>query len=676
MAIGLMLDQPDTVLDEAGFSLVHLCRTQWEHLAVQGVAYEPVSRCVLLQPDLSPGHTLAAQFRTDATGLYSDQPVARLGGRRALVQGLAFGDQPYWLESYRDYPRDQGFVLWFCLYEPPPSFLGVHALTLRFGGRYAVRVTSNGATLLRAERRTWRDGAEPETASYTGFAWREVASGPVFEDGAHLAAGWHRLLVLPLKRDQIVVKGGEATGFCFTEPDILETELAGPDQAKGASMTFRAPVRLEVEGGAFLASLSTPRYATSGSLTSPELHLAYTATGSPAAEVRWEPRPGASASIAVRSSPSGGAFAPPADHFAYRVDLAGTEDCPTVVYDAQVRFAPTAIERAPTALDASSLVLEAREFAGLTSERARLGLLLEARDDALGDKANRCNMRVEFSVDGTRRFTGLSGASVLAPGKGARLTLACDDLHKRLRTALLSDERAFDGMVHTEAVRELLRMAGFADEDVEIAEDDYRLPARVNDDMPLLQPRNGESVATFLEYLRTSFSGWRTGFDGSGVFHYAPPPEDPVPVAGFSTQTMPGGEEAPVYELEDQIDETGHANEVHVIGRSPTGEVLSASFIDYASQNDPTSDRYVGERRLLVWVDTALTTQSSVNWVCRTLAEEAVRLHRRVSFSGPFLTHVSPGDAVILDGETHTVQTMATEFAPHLARTRYTCEPA
>jgi hypothetical protein len=676
VAIGLMLDQPDTVLDEAGFSLVHLCRSQWESLVVDGVAYEPVSRCVLLKPDFGPQDTLAAAFRTDSTGVYSDQPMARLGGRRGLVQAVAGATGPYWLESHREYPRDQGFVLWFCLYEPAPDFLGVQALTFRFGGRYAVRVTSDGAALLRAEQRAWRDGAEPTTSSYAGLVWREVASGPVFEDGSHLAGAWHRLLVLPLKRDQIVVKGGETTGFCFTEPDILETATGGEEMPKQASMTFRAPVRLEVDGGAFLASLSTPRYATSGSVASPDMRLSYTATSTPVAEVRWEPKPDASASIRLLASTSGGPLALPADRFAYRVDLAGSAEHPTAVYDAEVRFAPTTRQRGPGALDASQLVLEARESAALRSESARLSLLLDARDDALGEKADRCNMRVEFAVDGVRRFTGLSGASVLEPGRAARLALACDDLTKRLRTALLSDERAFDGMVHTEAVRELLHLAGFADEDLEIAEDDYRLPARANDDMPLLQPRNGESVATFLEYLRESFSGWRAGFDRGGVFHYAPPPEESIPVASFSTQTTPAGEDAPVFELEDQIDETGHANEVHVIGRGPTGEVLSASFVDYASQNDPTSDRYVGERRLLVWVDTALATQSSVNWVCRTLAEEAIRLHRAVSFSGPFLGHVSPGDAVALDGETHIVHAMATSFLPHVARTRYTCEPA
>ncbi len=674
MQVGLTLDTPETVLDQSGFSLVQLCRTHWRRLRGQGFRYEPLSQSVLLEPDLTPEDCLAGQFVTDADGSYRDEPVGLLGGKRAVVQCLAAAGSGYWLQTHRRYGRNQGFVLWFHLYQPAPEFLGVQGLTVYFGGRYALRVTSDGAVLFRAEGRDWHDGTEPAEAPYAALTWREVARGPVFDDGSHLANAWHRLLILPLKHDRIVVKGGDETGFCYTEPDTLEAcdaDGSGPY----AWSTFSAPVRIAAEGGAFLCSLGTPRYATSGSIESPLLPLTYTATQQPETELRWEPVPGASATLTLLAEPGGGSFAPPADHLAYRVSATGTAERPTVLYDVQVRFPPTSRAREGQALDASSCLLEARESVALHDESARLELLLDNTEGLLDPVLDRMNLRLALTVDGERRFTGLTGLSALEAGKAPRLALSAEDLTKRLRTTLLTDAAAYDGLPHTEVVAALLRLCGLGDDEMAIAEDDFVLPARVGDSLPLFQPRNGEPVSAFLAYIRESFSGWRAYFDREGVFHYEPPPEAGEPVAAFVTRTEAPGGALPVFDRVDALDEEGLANEVYVIGRTPTGEVLSACFVDYAGQNDPACDRYVGERRLMVWVDTALATQAAVNWVCRTLAEEAYRPRRRVAFRAPWRGRVFPGDTIALDGRRLTVLAMETRILPGQAQTHYRCEP-
>lgn len=669
MDVSLLLDQPDSVLGEAGYSLVHLCRLHWAELAVSGMAYEPVSECVMLEPDLSPGDTVLADYEPGG-GDFAEFPSPLPGTVKALLQReLAPAADP-WIESHRRYPRDQGFIVWFYLYRPAPGYLGQHACTLWFGGRYRLMLGADGrARVHRREDAAWSEESE---CAYAGGDWLPMGEGKVLEDGAHFANEWHRLIVLPLKRDRILIKGGHETGMVLRETDVLEVEDGGRPIAYA---TFEAPVRFSASGGAFAVSLSTPTFATAGFIASPLMRLSYAATAEPEARVEWEPRPGATATVTLLAEPGGGAFAPPAAEFAYRVDVTGPGDSPVALYDVRVDFDPTSRMRSPGALEVGPYVLELRESAAVERESARMRVALDNSTGALASKLNRCNMRAELSVNGARRFTGLTGASLADLGKAPTLELECEDLWKKLRGALLSDSACYDGAIHTEVVRSLLLGAGLREEDLAIAEDDFRLPSKLADDAPLFQPRNGESVATFVDYIRESFSGWRAYFDEAGVFHYEPDAEDPPTVAVFSLTTDPAGVASPALALSDEIDETGHANEVHVIGRAPDGALLEARFVDYASQNDPTCDRYVGDRRLLIWIDASLATQEAVNWVCRTLAEEATRFRRRIAVRAPYVAAVHPGDAIEVDGVKLRVLAMEGLLAPKAGRAVYVCEP-
>lgn len=672
MDISLVVDQSDTVLDEVGFSLVDMCRKRWPDLRATGVAYEPVSGCVMLEPDLRPRDMRLAEYRT-GPGSYAEFASPALGSARAVVQTNVYPSGTPWLESYRHYPRNQGFVVHFYIYEPPPAVGHLACLTLWFGGRYRLRVTDDGAANLeRAEGRLWEHGREP-AFSYTGDSYAPMASGQVVAGGAMLANRWHRLIVLPLKSDTILVKGGDALGFAATEPDVL-TVGAGPTAEHWT--TFAAPVRVGVVGGAFVVSVSCPAFATSGTLESPLVRLGYSAAQLPQAEVRYEPRSGVSAGLTLLAEPGGAPLSVPADRFAYRLDLGGRDSAPTVVYDARIRFGPTTRERAATAVDVSPYVLELRERAALSESSTRLDAVIDNTDGVLDGKLARCNMRVALAVAGERRFTGLSGLSELAPGHARTVALECEDGWKRLRSARLASAPAYDGMPHTEVVASLLRHAGFADDEMVIAPDDFALPSSVDDDDPLFQPRCGETVAAFLEYVRESFSGWRMHFDRFGAFHYEPPDTGAQPKAAFTTVTLPDGLAEPVHRLADAIDETGHANEVYVVGLGRDGQPITACFVDHASQEDPACERYVGERRLLVWVDTALATESAVAWVCRTLAEEAIWFRRRVVMESTFRPDVFPGDVVLLDGEALLVTGMDTVLMPAVGRTRYTLRPS
>lgn len=677
MSISLMLDQPESVLDESGYSLVHLCRSYWDQLDVTDMIYEPISESVMLEPDYSAGSNALADFET-TWGDWREITGPALSDMTGLLQSQVSGVSSAWIDSHKEYERDQAFVLRFYLYEPPPGFLGQAGITLYFGGRYSLRVDADGTGILgRDTTLEWEEGKEPELDGYGTHEW--VKQGPLLDVGDNLFGQWHRVIVLPIKGDRILVLGGRGKGFVWREPDVLETTPEveeGEEEVTYRYASFKAPVRVRGDGGAFALNISTPTYATSGSIASPLLRMPYTATVLPTDSLTLEPRPGLAGSVSVLSEPGGGGLEVPCDALAYSVQVTSSDGHPGVVYDVRVDFPASTRLRSPTAIDAGPYLLELRESCSLRDQSARLRAVIDNADGSFTAKADRCNMRAELTVDGTRRFTGLTGPSSLLPGAAPRWEVEAEDLFKRLRHSILSNQTTYDGQPHTEVVRALLNSAGFPDTELDIAESDYDLPASQGDDGPLFQPRNGETVADFLEYIRESFSGWRMYFDTAGVFHYEPAGTSTSAAAYFSGYTSADGSTQPIFRMSDEIDETGFANEVYVIGMSPGGEVLSAYYLDYRSQNDPTYPQYVGERRLLIWVDTALSSQEAVNWVCRTLADEATQFRRRVRFEGPFVETVVPGDCIDLDGETMRVLRMDSLLVPQVSRTLYEVEPA
>lgn len=678
MRIAFALGEPTSVVEQAGYSLLHLCRNHWERMTASDVVREPVSGTVLLEPDWEPQDCRLSHFATSGGGIYSEARVAALVGHLALVQGEVA--QPTIgvrrLDSLTRYGRDQCFALHLYLYAAPSGLREEPWVRFHFGGRYAVELGSNGmGSLLRSQSRRWTDGREPRLEPIEPMDYWPVARGRLLPDGLALTGGWRTLTVLSLGHGTLVVKGAEDLGLVYREEDVLEE---GHDPETGsytaAHATFAAPVRVDLNCGAFALNLSVPHFATRGLLTSPVFHLGYTATQAPTARVCCGPGEGVSAAVALLPG-SGGSLALPTDHFAYQVTLTGPADRPTVLHDVQVDFPQSREDHEAALTDLSGYLLELRESRSLDDGCARLTAVLDDSARELTGLFGRSNLDAVVACDGARRFTGSTSTAALLEGKGRRLALGCEDRGKRLRHALLTDDVAFDGLAHTEAVRRLLRAAGLRDEEMAIAEDDTPLPARVGGDDPRFQPRNGETVAAFLEYLRESFSGWRAGFDREGVFHYEPPSDALSPVAAFATTSGDEPGILPMLDLARTTDESGFANEVHVLGRTASGEVLSACFLDWASQNEPGTPRYIGERRLMVWIDTALATQAAVNWVCRTLAEEAMHLRRFTSFSAPFVAEVYPGDRVLVGEEPHTVRGMETTHLPRSSRTRYVCEP-
>lgn len=670
MAITLTIDAPDVVLDEQGFALVHAARDEWDSLKKSNVAYEPVSETILLYPTIDPEDTTEENWNlSGATFLRATSPDTEKWG---LFQSAAQANVQTWAESKFAVERNGSFSIYLYLFHPPSGQSQAHRMEIFFGGRYRLTLApGEEAVLSRAGERTWEQGGETGY-DYATDAYTEVLRGPLLPDHTDLYDRWHRLWFAPLKRDRVVIKSDVETGLVWKEPDLLEEEGEGVTYH---TSTFAARVRVAVSGGAWAFGFGRTKFATAGTLESPTIELGYITTFDPTTRLRYQARPGASASLDVLSRADGDAFSPPANRFAYRISLAGPGTATPSVYRTEVRFPPTQRDRAASFINASSDVLALREGLSLDADGAQLSFDLDNSSGLFDTKRGRSNLRVEFSYGGLPRFRGFSVRSEYRDGPGPRLSFVCSDGWKRLEHARLNHSRIFDGELHTDAVREICLLAGLKPEELNIAEDTYSLPEADDDHWPLFQPRDGESAAAFLRYLRDSFSGWRMGFDPQGRFSYQPPEVGAFKRAFSHGRPLAPGE-LPIYELEEEVDETGYANEIWVLGMADSGEVLAAYYVDFSSMLDPDYLFYVGERRLLVHVDAALNTQEAVNWVCRTIAENTTRFRKYVALVSEFDSTLIPGDAVTVSGEPYIVRSMTTTLLPRKSRTHYRCERA
>jgi len=257
------------------------------------------------------------------------------------------------------------------------------------------------------------------------------------------------------------------------------------------------------------------------------------------------------------------------------------------------------------------------------------------------------------------------------------------DRYRRLQRAMLHSGTVYDGYIHTDVVRDLLHRGGFPDEYLDIFPGTYPLPSSIDGD-PLFRPTDGQSIAEFLEYIRDAFSGAWMGFGTEGKFWYYPEPTSAEPMAQFFSTTAAargaGGAAAHSYamqSLEKTVDDSLFKNIFYVFGLDPRAEpylqryenppweyVLGDWWIEYGSLYDPNHPCYVrGERRMLMWFDPSLSTQYSVNWVCRTLHDRLCRFDVRRTWRAGFDPLAVPGVCVAIDAVPHRIVAVRGDFS-------------
>lgn len=660
MDVKLILDIDEDHVDEAGYAAHHQVRDLWPAYTKSGVYLEPNTGLAMLEPSYVPRDAVAGEWIPDVgteIDIFPGLDFDLLRIPKSVVGPTAGVTSRYTL------PKGVGhcflFITIFHFY------VGAGHLDVYFGGRYWLRLSNQAeAILYRSPTPTWGSGF----VGYDLGDWVKVASGSLLT-ATSLYYNYFFLQILPLPGG---VKVSTSAGEIFYRESDLDPE-------SGQAM-LPAPSRLAVTRAATYWTDSPLTFAASGSFASPILALPYSSTQPPSVSyLAHQPLPeGTSVSVSLTKG-DGSPPEPPMEDYKYTVTLSTAETTQTPYYWAtRAEFVPTQRTATGASITVDSFIREIQERCSLDQPLRSLTFSANDEGGALDSYKRRANLPVQLKVSGVPRFTGATNLPTAEEGHPEWVTLECYDGWRRLQNALLSNGETYDGMVHTEVVKRICQRAGLPESRLEIAFDTYCLPTS-QDDEPLYRPENGQSAASFLEHIRDSFSGWRMGFDEEGKLFYRPPASDLTPKAYFYRTTADaegmGGAPArhyPLFSLSEKVDQSQHRNEIWVVGQDQrTEEPLAAAFLDYSSLYDPTYAYYVGERRLLIWLDPGLNTQDAVNWVCRTLAEKYARFRVYQNFEGQFDETLKPEAVVEVDGETARIISMSSRFTTKEQRTRY-----
>lgn len=661
----LILDVDERFVDEAGHSAHHSVEQFWDRYTIDGLTYEPFADAAMLSPRCERVDNVVAEWEAPSDAIEVIPEYSQGKKQVFLPQGGT-------AERRAPLERSEGFHLHLYLQSPRP---GAEDLTcaIYFGGRYRLRMQDEGrkVTLARNAEASWENGFE----GYEGATWTVVAECDALPSGRM----WNQaitLQVLPIQGCKALVVNAEGG-------KLLECREEEPEPKTG-HVTFAAPVRVEYSASGYVVGITPMTFAAAGTLASETFSLPQESSFVPDVSY-WgvtEPAP-EGASIAVEATEGDGTdFDPPVADYKYTATLSTTNPKRTPYLRAvRLDFGPTNRTATGANVAVDEYIREIEERLSEDDTTRELRFLARNLDGLLDSYRDRANLPVQLRVAGNLRFVGVSDVPQALLGRPEWLEVQCVDRWRKLQNALLTDAETYDGQSHTEVVTKVCQRAGLPEDELDIAGDDYPLPES-EDSSPLWQPQNGQSAADFILMVRDNFSGWRVGFKSDGKFFYQPVPTSTDPEAFFHSATQAaeegGGASAhhyPIYGLHRVVDQSQHRNEIWVVGEDQaTGEVLAANYTDFSSMNDPTYRFYVGERRVLVYIDPALNTQAAVNWVCRTLADRYARFRIYAAFESEFDGVLVPGDAIQVDGTGYRIRSMQSRFAEGQSRTWYEVE--
>lgn len=266
------------------------------------------------------------------------------------------------------------------------------------------------------------------------------------------------------------------------------------------------------------------------------------------------------------------------------------------------------------------------------------------------------------------------------------------DTWGRLETEIVKDGRDYAEWNLSDAIEDLLLRAGFAEEDLDIDPLAFQLPRNTNGESSGSRPSDGMRLSELLTQWHDEYaSTWIMRIDAAGKFLFKQP--GAVEVARVFYRSLTEGnevyqveheawqeawdawaadpeslpEDEPVeplladytYAVEKQLDVTVNTrdffNEIWVIGLDErTQKPVIASYIDLMSMGDPTYENYVGQRRLMIYVNSALNRQNQVEWALEEFRKAYGVLRREVVFSARFDPLLLPGDYVRIHGMPET----------------------
>lgn len=674
MSTELWLAEPRVVLDAPGAAWHYDFgaeqygglgeRVRRGELHLTHALWEPVGGVVMGLPDLSLTDTMhdlwvAEGSAWQAPGL---EPQALLGVDRPVWRrGMAYGAETgaWSLTSRDEAPQGQARVMQILTYA---GGLGGSRLTIDLGGVWQMVLSNDGSALLsRRDGENWRRRAvfrwlgRPCVANEQHTLW-------VYEVGPKLVI---RSLDVPM--------ADASTGVAVWD-DAPQEDDAG--RASHHAL-HRGTWRLSGFGRAVLGcgpsgwlvdevSVETDLPEPAGSflgVTQPVLSSVW----------GWAPDRRTKPALAVWDQDDnaypiwpGMPATTPASALRWRLTWQNTEGSPYFLSALSLATPPTVRADGNTGTDLLALPGVADRAITLTREGDALHERLRARVVATDDLAAYCqpNMSLRYVVDGVTRFRGLTdaaewGVEAHAQPVLGQLSLRAAGLDKVFGKSAWPGGRPFDGRRLTDCLVELAEAAGLTPDRYAIVDDPYRLPEPPTGHPPTLAYRAGSVLASILADLRRCYFGdWLTCYwalaDGRWVVTYAGRGSGQPAATFFATEAAAraagtAGRVILSGSYQEVLDESRLANVVTVVGQAPDGRALRARCIDWGSIRDRTAPNYVGAVWPLTVADPALTTQSAVNYVCRSRFEQ-VRFARVYAQFKSVRVDLQPGDLVQLIG--------------------------
>lgn len=295
----------------------------------------------------------------------------------------------------------------------------------------------------------------------------------------------------------------------------------------------------------------------------------------------------------------------------------------------------------------------------------------------------RVNVRVGWQAadGGTSTYAVLSGYLVepppeIEPGGKSALTVTVLDPAVRLRDEKVDGRcPCFDGWAVKDVFHWVLDRCGLARVEQDL-EDTGTVLTAGQPERPMWRPEPGRSWLEFLaEVARFDYNAG-IFFDETGTFVKAcrhcrtkRTAEDVTRHDGSATGACPTEVDWELYtrgsaasdpEAPGEVLRLGRprrtlsskdfANYVMVAGLGGDGEPVAAVLYDPASLYDPSSDRYVGWRKMHIEALESYVSQDVVNRLCQELFAELSRRPEYIQIVTPLLAEVRIGDVVAVRG--------------------------
>lgn len=522
--------------------------------------------------------------------------------------------------------------------------------------------TAFRAELQWAETLSLRIAADGKAALYetTGGTERLRAVDQLFN-----VPFWQRplqVIIMPLRNRTVWIGSNDCRALAWTPVTPLV-------QVSPRHVSPFGPGRpgVYVQGATFYAAWNALRYATVGGDTTvlakgPLMTLDQTYSGGLGLDYEADTQPGTGI-VAWLEDASGnltnsGRYVRPC--FSLACDAEGKFS--PFVYCVRLTHAPVIVSAGMASAGMASAGMNTIDLSdwweSIQDQNSLDDLCLEAevrlRPDAPVDSLSPQLQRLAgVDLDGTAFLRAYLTPEIETDGIYDRLILRGRGRMSRLERSLFDGAETFAGLTHTEAMEQVLQGAGFSAEDYVIAADPEaeprKLPTRDGAEHDPTVPDIGTTRREFSQWICDRVSGWQLTELLDGRLLYAPPSSTNRGIWD-ETGGLPLNRTILADSWREDRAPDKFRNEIWVVGQTAAGEPLVGVYLNDASQHDPEADDFVGERRLLIYLDPSLTTEDLVENALDLLVADMGTDKRRATFRSGYDPAVATGDLLTARG--------------------------